>query len=479
MEQRFQDLTFLANGTQVSVQAPTRAALAPPGYYFLFVLNSAGVPSVGRILRIGVASDPNPTLTPTLENPGAQSTPLGSSVSLQLVAADPNADALTYLASGLPPGLTLNATTGLISGAPTSIGNYGVAITASDGINVFSMNFTWTVTDAAPLTLAPLPAPAPVLAVTGVASYTASASGGVNVIYRWNFGDGTATSWSNLPSATHTFALPGLYNVTVTASDDRGVQLNRTAVQTVYLPPASVRPTASSTLAFEPRATGNARLWVVNQDNDSVTVFDAVTHAKLREINVGIAPRSIAVAPNGLIWVTNRQSATLSVIDPGSLAVTSTISLPRGSQPYGIAFAPGGAHAFVVLGASGRLVKLDAASFAQVGSVSVGRNPRHVAIAPDGSVYVSRFVTAALPGESTADVQTTVGGVDYGGEVVRRRRRYPERDADHRPQAQQQARFREPGQRHSQLSRRRSDLARHDPGVGAVQAGQYQARGAA
>ncbi len=45
MDQRFQDLTFQRNGTQLSVQAPTRAALAPPGYYLLFVLDSAGVPS--------------------------------------------------------------------------------------------------------------------------------------------------------------------------------------------------------------------------------------------------------------------------------------------------------------------------------------------------------------------------------------------------------------------------------------------------
>ena len=65
--------------------------------------------------------------------------------------------------------------------------------------------------------------------------------------------------------------------------------------------------------------TGNARLWVVNQDNDSVTVFDAVTNAKLGEIGVGIAPRSIAVAPNGRIWVTNRQSSTISVVDPSSV----------------------------------------------------------------------------------------------------------------------------------------------------------------
>ena len=89
MEQRFQNLSFQANGTQLSVQAPTRAALAPPGHYLLFVLDSAGVPSIARMIRIGVASNPNPAVTPTLNNPGNQTTPLGAGVSLQLVASRP------------------------------------------------------------------------------------------------------------------------------------------------------------------------------------------------------------------------------------------------------------------------------------------------------------------------------------------------------------------------------------------------------
>ncbi len=33
-------------------------------------------------------------------------------------------------------------------------------------------------------------------------------------------------------------------------------------------------------------------------------------------------------------------------------------------------------------------------------------------------MYVSRFITPPLPGESTAAVQTTIGTTDYGGEVV-------------------------------------------------------------
>jgi YVTN family beta-propeller protein len=61
------------------------------------------------------------------------------------------------------------------------------------------------------------------------------------------------------------------------------------------------------------------------------------------------ASRPLAVAPNGEIWVVNRGSASISVINPGALAVTRTVALPRASAPYGLAFAPGGAAAYVSL----------------------------------------------------------------------------------------------------------------------------------
>jgi hypothetical protein len=52
--QRAMTLTFAGSGTQnLTITAPARAALAPPGYYMLFVLDGRGVPSVAKIIRIG------------------------------------------------------------------------------------------------------------------------------------------------------------------------------------------------------------------------------------------------------------------------------------------------------------------------------------------------------------------------------------------------------------------------------------------
>jgi YVTN family beta-propeller protein len=415
MDQRFVELTFQQVGSRLRIQAPTKAAEAPPGYWMVFVFDEAGVPSPGRILKINIASDWNPAISPSLSNPGNRAGTVGRALTLQLVASDPNNDELGFGASGLPDGLTLNESTGFISGTATLAGSYHVVVAASDGLNGVTQSFTWTIADPAPLEVEPPPAPAPQLAGSQV-SYTASANNAVNPRFRWNFDDGTPPSnWSASPTITHTFARPGIFYVSVTVIDDRGIERTDSIVQAMHLPLTAQLPTASSSLAVERRVSGNARVWVVNQDNNSVSAFDTVTNARVVERTVGTAPRSVAVAPTGRIWVTNKRSSSISIIDPASLSVVQTIALPRASQPHGLAFSPTGDAAFVALEATGNLLKLDASSGATLGSIGVGRNPRHVSITANGqTVFVSRYITPPLPGESTGAVQSS--GV--GGEIV-------------------------------------------------------------
>jgi YVTN family beta-propeller protein len=412
MEQRFVELTFVRSGSRLRVQAPTRAADAPPGFWMLYALNEAGVPSHARVAKVNVATNWNPAIVPVLTNPGNQSGTWGMSASLQLAASDPNGDEIGYGASGLPVGMTLDASTGLISGTPSATGNFNVVVAASDGMNTATQSFVWTIADPAPLQVQP-PAPPAALLFGGQATYTASIANGQNAQLRWDFDDGSpVTEWSTQASVSHTFTRPGVYYVTVTAIDDRGVPVSQTFVQAVHLPLTANRPAASSTVAFELRAAGN-RVWVVNQDNDTASVFDAVTHAKIAEVAVGAAPRGVAVAPNGRIWVTNKQSASISMIDPTSLTVVQTLALPRASQPYGIVFDPAGSAAYVACAASGALLKLNPSTGATLGTVNIGPNARHLSMSGDGqSLYASRFVTPPLPGEGTALVQTSSGGAE-------------------------------------------------------------------
>ncbi len=51
--QRLLTLGFTRSSTGVTITAPASNALAPPGYYMLFLVNDAGIPSVARMVRIG------------------------------------------------------------------------------------------------------------------------------------------------------------------------------------------------------------------------------------------------------------------------------------------------------------------------------------------------------------------------------------------------------------------------------------------
>lgn len=86
---------------------------------------------------------------PTLVSPGPQRNATGKSVSLQLTANDLDGDVLTYSASGLPTGLTIDSRIGVIFGTPTTGGKYSVTASVSDGALSASQPFSWTI-DAAP-----------------------------------------------------------------------------------------------------------------------------------------------------------------------------------------------------------------------------------------------------------------------------------------------------------------------------------------
>jgi hypothetical protein len=119
------------------------------GSYQVTVTVSDGALSASRsfMWTVGDAAAQTPTSNraPSLSNVSDQRDKLNASVSLQLRGSDPDSTALTYSSSGLPPGLSLNATSGLISGKTSSAGSYQVTVTVSDGALSASRSFTWTV----------------------------------------------------------------------------------------------------------------------------------------------------------------------------------------------------------------------------------------------------------------------------------------------------------------------------------------------
>jgi hypothetical protein len=87
------------------------------------------------------------TNTVTVTNPGSQTSTVGTAASVQVGATDSaSGQTLTYTASGLPAGLSINSSTGLISGTPTTAGTSNVTVTATDTTGADgTASFTWTV----------------------------------------------------------------------------------------------------------------------------------------------------------------------------------------------------------------------------------------------------------------------------------------------------------------------------------------------
>jgi type II secretory pathway pseudopilin PulG len=85
-------------------------------------------------------------LPPALTNPGLQRNTIGKTISPLAITAVGGMLPLTWSASGLPLGLTINTGTGVITGTPTTAGSRAVVVTITDtGVPARSatVSFTW------------------------------------------------------------------------------------------------------------------------------------------------------------------------------------------------------------------------------------------------------------------------------------------------------------------------------------------------
>ncbi|MFJ1969696.1 M4 family metallopeptidase [Streptomyces sp. NPDC087903] len=139
--------TYMTSSTNYA-GARTAALSAAAALYGTSSSQYAGVGNAFAGINVG-SHITVPSTGVTVTNPGSQSSTVGTTVSLQVSASSTNSGSLTYAATGLPAGLSINSSTGVISGTPTTAGSSSATVTVTDSTGATgTASFTWTVSSS-------------------------------------------------------------------------------------------------------------------------------------------------------------------------------------------------------------------------------------------------------------------------------------------------------------------------------------------
>lgn len=138
-----------------------------------------------------------------------------------------------------------------------------------------------------------------------------------------------------------------------------------------------------------PVSVGTRTVYVVNEDDDTVSVIDGIAKSLIASIPVGKWPHYIALDPAGKrAYVTNGESNNISVIDTATHRVVSTIEGIY-SDPQQIAIHPAGRFAYVPCYDTADLHVVDLTQSRINASIHVGEGAHSIALSSDGRrVYV-------------------------------------------------------------------------------------------
>lgn len=181
----------------------------------------------------------------------------------------------------------------------------------------------------------------------------------------------------NVPRAAR-IATPGLALVALLAVMFAGARQETTR--------ADENPTSRNPSPIALALSSNSsRLLVANQGTGTVALIDTKAGKVLAEVATGDRPAGVAVRRDGrLAVVTHWFGYDVAILEVGddSLRVVGRVEV--GPEPRGVAIANDGKAAFVAVGASNEVVRVDLESRQVSGRLTVGREPRGVAISPDG-----------------------------------------------------------------------------------------------
>ncbi len=367
----------------------------------------------------------------------------------------------TLATGALPPGLTLNTGTGVISGTPNTVGTYPYSVTVTDSTSPTKQTATFncSITVATQLTITsgcPAPSGFPSTSYT----YTLTASGGTlfnpaasGYTYQWsilpaasslppglalaNTGNpnyleqiqGTPTTAGNyaftlqaqdaggqVATKACSIAIIGPLTITAPTTLSNGTQ-NSTYPSTTFQAQGGVMPYTWSasglpsglTLSTAGVLTGTPTQ--LGTFNPTITVIDSsffsVNITDYPVTTTGAAPYDIVQGPDGALWFTETNANKIGRISTAGV-VTNEYTIPTpGSQPAGIVVGPDGALWFTetVGNKIGRITTAGVITN-EFPVLTAGAEPYGITTGPDGALWFTETLGNKIGRMTAAGVVT-------------------------------------------------------------------------
>ena len=390
--------------------------------------NSGGTGSASLTLTIAAAPIPAPVITSATTASGT----VGSAFSYQITASN---TPTSYGATGLPAGLSVNSTSGLISGTLTTAATSTVTLSASNSGGTGSASLT--------LTIAAAPIPAPVITSATTASGTVGSAFSYQIT-----ASNTPTSYgaTGLPAGLSVNSTSGLISGTPTAAGTSTVTLSATnsggtgnATLTLTIVAAGQLTSNPASLAFGSAQVGSSLTLtdsLTNTGGSSVTISQATatgTGFSISGLTVPLtltpgasvtfsavfAPQSAVSASGGITVASNASNSTLTVSLTGTGTAAGQLTIAPTALSFGNATVGTSVSQSSSLSAAGASVTVSSASlssaeFSLTGislpvTLAAGQSvPVTMTFTPQSSGSASGVLTVGSNGSNTA-TQTLSG----------------------------------------------------------------------
>jgi large repetitive protein len=272
-----------------------------------------------KVVTLGTASSTTYTYNagPALLFPAPPGGEVGVTYSDQLTVTGGTSPFTWSVSSGsLPPGVTLGASTGLLSGTPTTAGTYSFTVKVTD-------NSGLTSTEAATVTIIPGPsmtfAAPPGGWTNTVYGYTLTESGGTSP-FTWSVSSGSLPAGISLSPDGNLSGTPtatGTSSFTVKVTDANG----QSATQATSI---AVSAGVSTTFSAPPAAAVNAPYSVTLTATGGTTPYTW-------SVNAGTLPPGLTLSSAGVLsgtpTTTGTYPFTVNVVDANQGIATASITL--------------------------------------------------------------------------------------------------------------------------------------------------------